>query len=174
MLTMTTTTMASLTQQKWNASATHSTPPTCQTTWMATVSVTHLIPTWTAMVCSMMSKLTRASTTTPLTLERTLQTLTPMVMVFVTGLKFLPTVDARLDPMLSRLTLLQRSTLMVTVCLMVSTVIQPAHRHLSRTLMTTTIRGLMKWKPCAAAAQWTLWTNQTTPMAMEPVTPWMR
>ena len=142
-MTMTTTT-ASLTQQKWNASATHSTPLTCQTTWMAMVSVMHLIPTWTAMVCSMIWKLTRASTTTPLTLERILQTLTPMVMASVTDLKFLPTADALLDPMQSRSTPLQRSTLMATACRTDSTVIPQAHRHLSRTSMMTTILGRMK------------------------------
>ena len=171
-MTMTTTT-ASLTQQKWNASATHSTPLTCQTTWMAMVSVMHLIPTWTAMVCSMMWKLTRASTTTPLTLERILQTLTPMVMASVTDLKFLPTADALLDPMRSRSTPLQRSTLMATACRTDSTVIPQAHRHLSRTSMMTTILGRMKSKPCAEAVQLTPWTDQTTPMAMEHVMHWM-
>ena len=171
-MTMTTTT-ASLTQQKWNASATHSTPLTCQTTWMAMASVMRLIPTWTAMVCSMMWKLTRASTTTPLTLERILQTLTPMVMASVTGLKFLPTAVALLDPMRSRSTPLQRSTLMATACRTDSTVIPQAHLHWSRTSMMTTILGRMKWKPCAEAVPLTPWTDQTTLMAMEHVMHWM-
>ena len=171
-MTMTTTT-ASLTHVNWNASATHSTPLTCQTTWMAMASVMRLIPTWTAMVCSMMWKLTRASTTTPLTLERILQTLTPMVMASVTGLKFLPTAVALLDPMRSRSTPLQRSTLMATACRTDSTVIPQAHLHLSRTSMMTTILGRMKWKPCAEAVPLTPWTDQTTLMAMEHVMHWM-
>ena len=170
---MTTTTMASLTQQKWNASATHSTPPTCQTTWMAMVSVTHLMLTWTAMVCSMMSKLTRASTTTAPTLERTLQTLTPMAMASVMDLPLLQVVFVHLDPMPSHMMQQRQLTRMVTVCLMVSTVNQPAPPHLLRILMMTTTRGLMKWKPCAVPALLTPWTALLTPMVMAPVIPWM-
>ena len=170
---MMTITMASSTRLKWNAYQTHSTPQTCQMTSTVMASVTHLTLIWTAMVCSTMWKLTLDSTTTPATLERTPRTLTPMVMASVMDQPLLQVVFVHQDLMPSHMMQRRQWIQMVTVCLMGSTVNQPATPHSLRILMMTTTRGLMKRKPCAVPVLLTPWTALLTPMVMAPVMPWM-
>ena len=159
--------------ENWSASPTHSTPQTCQTTSMVTVSVTHLTLISTAMVYSTMWKLTQDSTTTPPILERILQTLTPMVTASVMDQPLPQVVSVHLDLMPSHMMQRRQWIQMVTVCLMGSTVNQPATPRSWRTSTTITTRGLMKWKPCAAPVLLMPWTALLTPMVTAPVMPWM-